>query len=80
MTAFDFLSMIGDYERICDHAENIVESAEELIKKKITFSGASAEELKSVFCVIGLQKSSVGNQKEINLKKRLFVNGWGKKI
>ncbi len=38
------LKAIGDFERIGDHAVNILESAEELIQKNISFSeGASAE-------------------------------------
>ena len=39
------LHIIGDYERISDHAVNIVESAEELRDKKITFSKEAEREL-----------------------------------
>ncbi len=39
------LHIIGDYERISDHAVNIVESAEELRDKKITFSQEAEREL-----------------------------------
>ncbi|MBR4014439.1 MAG: Na/Pi cotransporter family protein, partial [Clostridia bacterium] len=40
------LHMIGDFERISDHAVNIAESAEEMHDKKITFSESAQKELK----------------------------------
>ena len=39
------LHIIGDYERISDHAVNIVESAEELRDKKVLFSGIAQKEI-----------------------------------
>ena len=39
------LHIIGDFERISDHAVNIVESAEEIREKKITFSAEATKEL-----------------------------------
>jgi phosphate:Na+ symporter len=39
------LHIIGDYERISDHAVNIVESCEELKDKKISFSDDATEEI-----------------------------------
>ena len=39
------LHIIGDYERISDHAVNIVESCEEIRSKKLTFSDEAAKEL-----------------------------------
>lgn len=39
------LRLIGDFERISDHAVNIVESAEELKEKEIEFSGLAHKEL-----------------------------------
>ena len=39
------LHIIGDYERISDHAVNIVESCEELRDKKIAFSDEAVKEL-----------------------------------
>ncbi|MBQ9084688.1 MAG: Na/Pi cotransporter family protein [Clostridia bacterium] len=39
------LHIIGDYERISDHAVNIVESAEEIREKKISFSSEAQREL-----------------------------------
>jgi phosphate:Na+ symporter len=39
------LHIIGDYERISDHAVNVVESAEELRDKKLSFSAAAQKEL-----------------------------------
>ena len=42
------LHMIGDFERISDHAVNIVESAEELKDKSISFSPVAMKELHSL--------------------------------
>ena len=39
------LHIIGDYERVSDHAVNIVESFEELRDKKVTFSETAKNEL-----------------------------------
>jgi phosphate:Na+ symporter len=39
------LKLIGDLERISDHAVNLLESAEELREKKIAFSSIGAGEL-----------------------------------
>ena len=43
------LHIIGDFERISDHAVNIVESAEEIDEKKMVFSEEAQKEL-SVLC------------------------------
>ena len=40
------LHVIGDFERISDHALNIVESAEEIHDKNMEFSGEAKRELK----------------------------------
>ena len=48
-TVTKLLHAIGDFERISDHAVNIVESAEELRDKKIAFSEEAQREL-SVMC------------------------------
>lgn len=42
------LKMIGDFERISDHAVNILESAEEMKEKGIVFSGSAKKELKTI--------------------------------
>ncbi|MCQ2481183.1 MAG: Na/Pi cotransporter family protein [Clostridia bacterium] len=42
------LKMIGDFERISDHAVNILESAEEMREKGIEFSGTAREEIKTI--------------------------------
>jgi len=44
----NLLHCIGDFERISDHAVNIVESAEEISEKKIQFSAEAQAELKVV--------------------------------
>ncbi|MBQ9119643.1 MAG: Na/Pi cotransporter family protein [Lachnospiraceae bacterium] len=43
------LYMIGDFERISDHAVNLVESAEELKDKGIAFSSDAVSELSSMY-------------------------------
>ena len=43
------LHLIGDFERISDHAVNILESAEEMNDKKLSFSNEAKKEL-SVLC------------------------------
>ena len=43
--AAKLLKMIGDFERIADHAVNIVESAEEMREKDLSFSPEAAAEL-----------------------------------
>ena len=40
------LHLIGDFERISDHAVNIMEAAKEMHKKNLTFSDMAKEELK----------------------------------
>ena len=44
--ATELLKTIGDYERISDHAVNVLESAEEARGKSLRFSPAALEELK----------------------------------
>ena len=44
--ATELLKAIGDYERISDHAVNVLESAEEAQSKSLRFSPAALEELK----------------------------------
>ncbi len=42
--ATEYMKIIGDYERIADHAVNILQSVEELCEKKIDFSEQAREE------------------------------------
>ena len=42
------LHMIGDFERLSDHAVNIVESAEEVTEKKLIFSAEARQELNTM--------------------------------
>ena len=41
-----FLHMIGDFERISDHAVNLTEVAQEMYDKKLVFSDAAKEEIR----------------------------------
>lgn len=43
--AAKLLKVIGDFERISDHAVNLVESAEEMVSKELSFSGGAKKEL-----------------------------------
>lgn len=43
--AAKLLKIIGDFERISDHAVNILESAEEMRSKNITFTDSAKREL-----------------------------------
>ncbi len=56
------LHIIGDFERISDHAVNFVESAEEMKDKKLSFSSEAMRELSvlraAVTEIIGLAKDS----------------------
>lgn len=47
--AAGLLKLIGDFERIADHAANIIESAEEMQEKGITFTDGAKDEL-AVIC------------------------------
>ena len=47
------LHIIGDYERISDHAVNIVESCEEIKEKKITFSPEATKEIRVLRDAVG---------------------------
>ena len=47
------LKLIGDLERISDHGENLVESAEELHKKGIRFTPAARRELEVLTGAVG---------------------------
>ena len=46
------LHMIGDLERISDHAVNILESAEEMNQKNLSFSAEARRELTSILCAV----------------------------
>ena len=47
--ATEYMKLIGDYERIADHAVNILESSEEIKSKNVTFSEYAVHEY-SVIC------------------------------
>lgn len=46
------LHIIGDYERISDHAVNIAESAEEMKDKKLSFSSEAQKELSTLTAAV----------------------------
>jgi phosphate:Na+ symporter len=52
VTATEYMKLIGDYERIADHAVNILESAEEIKQKKIVFSEEATKEYENICIAI----------------------------
>ncbi len=50
--AAKLLKIIGDLERISDHAVNIIDSAEEIDEKGINFSEKAKSELKNICCAL----------------------------
>ena len=48
----ELLKVIGDFERISDHAVNILESAEELREKRLSFSDAAQQELRTLSAAV----------------------------
>ena len=46
--AAKLLKMIGDFERISDHAVNLLESAEEMKNKELTFTASAVSELETL--------------------------------
>lgn len=46
--ATEYMKLIGDYERIADHAVNILQSSEELVQKGIVFSEEAQDEFNMI--------------------------------
>ena len=53
MEAAKLLKIIGDFERISDHAANLVETAEEMREKELQFTSQATEELNVIFAAVG---------------------------
>ncbi len=64
--ATKLLHMIGDFERISDHAVNLVESAEELKDKGISFSDSAVRELATLRAAVA---------EIVTITEEAFVNG-----
>lgn len=68
------LKLLGDFERISDHAVNILESAEEMKNKKITFSEQAKNEFFKISSAVGeILELSVGAFIENNREKAVEV-------
>lgn len=52
VNATEYMKLIGDYERIADHAVNILESAEEMVNKKISLSEKATQEYKTISAAV----------------------------
>ena len=50
--ATEYLKLIGDYERIADHAVNILESAEEIVSKNVVFSEDAVAEYRTICAAV----------------------------
>lgn len=50
--ATEYMKLIGDYERIADHAVNILESAEEMVSKGVVFSDIAVTEYKTICAAV----------------------------
>lgn len=50
--ATEYMKLIGDYERIADHAVNILESAEEMVSKNVVFSEDAVSEFKTICAAV----------------------------
>ena len=50
--ATEYLKLIGDYERIADHAVNILESAEEIVNKNVEFSEDAVDEYRTICAAV----------------------------
>ena len=48
----EYLKLIGDYERIADHAVNILESAEEIVSKNVVFSEDAVDEYRTICAAV----------------------------
>ena len=59
------LKLIGDFERISDHSVNILESAEELRDKEISFTDEAGKDMTALTSAIG---------EILDLAKKAFVN------
>ena len=50
--ATEYMKLVGDYERIADHAVNILESAEEMVGKGVTFTDSAVSEFKTICAAV----------------------------
>lgn len=67
--ATEYMKLIGDYERIADHAVNLLQSAEELKQKKIKFSDQAKKEYNMITdAVVEILNLSYEAFKDGNLK------------
>ena len=66
LEAAGLLKVIGDFERITDHAVNLVESAEELLEKDLAFSDNAKKELSVISAAV---------REVATMARDAFVNG-----
>ena len=74
MEATKLLKMVGDYERIADHAVNIAESAEEIHEKSLAFSSQANKELDVLKAALNeVIDRALAAFKEDNIEEALMV-------
>lgn len=52
LTVSKYLHLIGDLERISDHAVGLMSSAKEIDEKSLTFSDTAKKEIKQMYCAV----------------------------
>ena len=74
MEATKLLKVVGDFERIADHAVNILESAEEIHEKDLHFSDAAKAEMKVMISALKeVTQRALAAFKEDSLEEALNV-------
>ena len=74
MEATKLLKVVGDFERIADHAVNILESAEEIHEKNLHFSDAAKAEMKVMISALKeVTQRTLAAFKEDSLEEALNV-------
>ena len=72
--ATKLLKMVGDFERIADHAVNISESAQEIHEKNIEFSGAAKKEMDVMMAALNeVTDRALKTFKEDDIEEALMV-------
>ena len=74
LEATKLLKMVGDFERIADHAVNILESAQEISEKKLEFSEAAKREMKVMISALNeVSDRALTAFRENDLEEALMV-------
>ena len=69
--ATEYLKLIGDYERIADHAVNILESAEEIVNKNVEFSDDAVDEYRTICAAVTNKSGLLGREARLQYTKSM---------